>query len=133
MKTAYFNRFTIDMPDEAVPDCSHQGACDDDVAYWSERIRLAPEATPERIRAELKEYGAWDAEELADDAQNLQRIIWCAACNIKDEGSMDQTRIPCSCGSYNARWYGTMPGRREYMCDDCAKALLAKSPDILNP
>jgi hypothetical protein len=36
------------------------------------------------IRAELKEYGAWDDEVLADDAQNQKRIVWIAAGNITD-------------------------------------------------
>jgi hypothetical protein len=82
-KTATFNRFEIDLPDEAVADCSHQGDCDGDVAYWEPHITI--EATPDQIRAELREYGAWDADELADDEANRRRIIWCAACNIKEE------------------------------------------------
>ena len=83
MKTAYFNRFAVDMPDEAVPECSHQGACDEDVAYWEPKIPI--DATPEQIRDELKEYGAWDDEGLADDAENRHRIIWLAAGSIQDE------------------------------------------------
>lgn len=82
-KTAYFDRFTFDMPEQAVQDCHHQGACDEDVAYWADRLKI--DVDPELIRAELKEYGAWDAEELADDRANLERILWIAAGNIQED------------------------------------------------
>ena len=85
MKTAYFNRFTIELPDDAVRDCAHQGQCDDDVKHWAGKIARPEACTTERLAAELKEYGAWDAEELADDAANWERLIWIAAGNIKDE------------------------------------------------
>lgn len=85
MKTAYFNRFTLEMPDECVSECSHSGACDDDVDYWSIRLLRPPEITPDKLAAELKEYGAWDADELADDSANWRRIIWIAAGQIQEE------------------------------------------------
>ncbi len=84
METALFNRFEIDMPLEAVYDCSHQGECDDDVEHWSSKIARPERCTVEPLRAELKEYGAWDEDELADDDTNWQRIIWIAAGNIKE-------------------------------------------------
>lgn len=37
---------------------------------------------PESLRRELAEYGAWDDTELADHAQNLQRILWTSASNM---------------------------------------------------
>lgn len=85
--TAYFNRFTLDLPDEAVSDCSHTGACDEDVFVWSKAIPRPDEITPDALRSELKEYGAWDSDELADDDTNWQRIIWLAAGNIKEENA----------------------------------------------
>ena len=36
------------------------------------------------LRAELKEYGAWSEEELADHEANLDRILWLACGNILD-------------------------------------------------
>lgn len=80
--TAYFNWFTIELPLDAVIDCSHQGDCAEDVEYWTPRINI--DASPEQIRAELKEYGAWDADELADDEANRQRIVWFAACDLHE-------------------------------------------------
>jgi hypothetical protein len=37
---------------------------------------------PKVLRDELREYGAWDDQELADHGQNLQRILWIAAGDI---------------------------------------------------
>ena len=37
-----------------------------------------------KIRQELLEYGAWDDEELKDDAQNQVRLMWIAAGYIKE-------------------------------------------------
>lgn len=65
----------------------HQGACDDDVADLAKvpavKRQLA-KIDPELLREELREYGAWDTEELADHAQNLQRILWIACGDICD-------------------------------------------------
>ena len=39
---------------------------------------------PALLREELGGYGAWDETELADHAQNLQRLVWLAAGDIND-------------------------------------------------
>ena len=85
MKTAFFERFELALPDQAVADCSHQGACDDDVEYWARKLERPAALTAEAVAAELREYGAWDDEELADDEANWRRIIWIAAGNIREE------------------------------------------------
>jgi len=68
---------------------SHSGPCDDDVdahLFLPKFRRQFRKIDPEDIRAELKEYGygAWDAEELADDAKNQARILWIAAGDINE-------------------------------------------------
>jgi hypothetical protein len=83
MKTAYFERFTLDLPDECVRDCSHQSPCDDDVAFWAGKLDCPIE--PETIAQELKDYGAWDADDLADHDANWRRVVWIAACNVREE------------------------------------------------
>lgn len=83
MKTAYFERFELSMPAEAAQDCSHSGRCDEDVAYWQRKIDFTA-ISDKALRAELKEYGAWTAEELEDRLANERRILWIAACNIND-------------------------------------------------
>lgn len=85
---AAFNRFSIEMTEAQALGASHQGQCDDDVAELlkvPEIARQLDSIGPELIRAELSEYGAWDETELADDAQNRARIVWSAACDIREE------------------------------------------------
>ena len=40
---------------------------------------------PSSLRDELKEYGAWNDDELTDDESNRERIVWIAGCNIREE------------------------------------------------
>ena len=81
-----FNRFEFRMRGEAVQDIARSGQNDEAVAYhaprvvryeWGESHPWAP--TPDRVREELREYGA-----LADDSENWRRIVWIAAWNIAD-------------------------------------------------
>ena len=83
MKIAQFNRFEVELPDEAVRDCYHQGACDTDVDFWEPKIKIKASAT--LIKAELREYGAWDKSELKDRTQNKKRIIWLAAAQVQED------------------------------------------------
>jgi hypothetical protein len=43
------------------------------------------EIDPEVLKGELREYGAWDEEMLADHEDNLGRILWIAAGDIMDD------------------------------------------------
>jgi hypothetical protein len=84
-----FNRFELNIPLTFVNSCTQPGqdASDDvDLALKDQSIddQLGL-IDPDLIREELKEYGAWDEEELSDDYENMQRIVWIAACNAKDE------------------------------------------------
>jgi len=85
MKTQFadFERFTLEIPQEAIGDCSHQGACDEDVEHWQSKIARPDECTEEALAEELREYGAWEDAELQDDDANWLRIVWIAACNLK--------------------------------------------------
>lgn len=63
----------------------HQGACDDDVSYLRKCPHIAAQLEkidPELLRDELRHWGAWDAEELADHEANLDRILWLACGDI---------------------------------------------------
>jgi hypothetical protein len=66
----------------------HSGACDVDVAglcdtpYMRKQLKAIK---PGLLAKELKEYGAWDAVELADHAQNLHRLVWLASGDLVDE------------------------------------------------
>lgn len=69
---------------------SHSGDCGEDISelvklpYISEQL---DKIDVEQIRAGLKEYGAWDAEQLADDYENRKRAVWQACCDIKERMS----------------------------------------------
>lgn len=85
---ASFNRFELAMTLEEAQLGSHPGPCDDDVSFLvGTPIILAQleEIDPSDIRDELREYGAWDEEELTDDEQNRHRIVWEAANRISEE------------------------------------------------
>jgi len=63
----------------------HPGQCDSDVSYLSQLPTVARQLKKidaALLRDELKEYGAWDSDELADHEQNLQRILWLACGDI---------------------------------------------------
>jgi hypothetical protein len=67
--------------------CTHPGPCDADVKAVSELPYIAEQLRgidAKDLRTELKEYGAWDEEELVDHQQNLQRIVWLACGDIVD-------------------------------------------------
>jgi hypothetical protein len=104
---APFNRFELRLPGECVLDCSHSGACDDDVARHAPLVREQMESddfqnkpTADAIREELREYGAWDAEELADDDANWLRLVWIAAGNIAEEEQPDCSDPVCGLPAY---------------------------------
>ena len=68
--------------------CSHPGPCDLDVADLATEPAIAAQLAaidPTTLRAELQEYGAWDDGELADHAQNLQRLLWLAASDVHEQ------------------------------------------------
>lgn len=83
----YFDSFSIEMTKRQAESASHSGQCDNDVDLLLQDRRITRQLdkiNPDDIRAELKEYGAWDEVELQDDTANRQRIIWIAAGNIAD-------------------------------------------------
>lgn len=75
-----------DIPEshrDALTACYHSGRCDADVEAARPLFAIDD---AEGLRRHLAEYGAWDAEELADDAANLGRLLWFMAGDIQDRG-----------------------------------------------
>lgn len=90
--TRYYNsscgRIELAMTLEQAQSASHQGQCDDDVRALSAEPAIAAQLEsidPQLLIRELREWGAWDDEELADHDQNLQRFLWLAAADIAEE------------------------------------------------
>lgn len=83
--TSSSGRIEIEMTLAQAQSASHQGQCDVDVLALSNHRKIRAQLEridPKALRDELREYGAWDDQELADHGQNLQRILWIAAGDI---------------------------------------------------
>lgn len=66
---------------------SHQGDCEDDILALRKIPKIARQLAkwdPKDVRTALKETGAWDDSELADDDLNLTRMLWLACCDIAE-------------------------------------------------
>lgn len=87
-KTAFFERFSLEMTLDQARSASHPGPCNDDVEtlLHDPEIRGQLFRIPENdLKAELAEYGAWTNEELNNTPENWARIVWIAAGNITEE------------------------------------------------
>ncbi len=87
---ANFNRFELNLPIAVVLSCSQPGKdASEDVKAALRRypslLADIRDLDPFLVREELAEYGAWDEDELADDEKNAERLVWLAACELKDE------------------------------------------------
>ncbi|MGF6599819.1 hypothetical protein P3T23_004553 [Paraburkholderia sp. GAS448] len=81
-------RIYLQMTDGQARAAHHPGPCDADVVALSREREIREQldvVDPATLREVLKEYGAWNAEELADHEQNLQRVLWLAAGDIAEE------------------------------------------------
>ena len=88
-------RIELQMTLDQARSASHQGQCSEDVLELSKVPSIAKQlakVNPELLRGELKEYGAWDEEQLSDHDENLQRLLWLAAGDIKEENIGRRTR-----------------------------------------
>lgn len=88
MPFATFSRFEIELPRDDAEAGYHTGRCDDDIEslrYVAHVRAQLDRLDPDALRAELKEYGAWDDDELSDHDANLTRILWLACGNIVED------------------------------------------------
>lgn len=81
-------RLTLAIGLDDALSASHSGQCDDDVAALRRSPAIAAQVDAwdaEALRDELREYGAWDAADLADDDENRSRMLWLACGDIAEE------------------------------------------------
>lgn len=78
--------WTLALPEACITDIATSGSNDAAVAAWVDHPDIDwSDTNPDLIRAELKDCGCWDAEQLADDAENRSRILWIMAWNVADD------------------------------------------------
>jgi hypothetical protein len=85
--TESLGRIELKMTLKQAQMCSHPGQCDADVLSLSQEPKIANQLKkldPKVVSQCLKEYGAWNDEDLSDHGQNLQRLLWIAACDISE-------------------------------------------------
>lgn len=90
--TTSSGRIELQLTQDDVDTGYHQGACDSDIADLRRVPRIAAQLDaidPALLRSELKEYGAWDADDLADHDANQSRILWLACGDLFDNPSDD--------------------------------------------
>ena len=84
-----FNNLEIEMTLKQAESCSQPGQdAEPDVLVLMQDPKIRRQRKkidPDRIRQELREYGAWEEEELADDEANWQRVLWLGANDISEE------------------------------------------------
>lgn len=84
---AYFNYIDgIELTANVIRNCAHSGDNEPAVieAMQLPDVQRELNIDPEALRKELREYGAWDDQQLADHDENLKRILWIAIWNIAD-------------------------------------------------
>jgi hypothetical protein len=86
--TSSSGRIELNIPKGLASLGYHSGACDSDIemlmnidSIWHQLSGIAPQV----LSDELKEFGAWDSEELANHEDNLARILWIACGDLVDE------------------------------------------------
>lgn len=68
--------------------CAHSGDCSLDVEALSKEPYIARQLAELRfheVRDTLRDTGGWALDELDDHAQNLQRLLWIACCDISED------------------------------------------------
>jgi hypothetical protein len=81
-------RELVRMPESVAFGCSGSGSQDANVDQAIAGGSVEWLGSPDDMRRHLKGYGAWDADELADDAANRERVLWLGACDISENPEM---------------------------------------------
>ena len=91
-----FERFDLTMTLLQAESCSQPGRdAEPDVLLLMQDPKIRRQRRkidPELIRQELREYGAWEDGELADDDMNWVRILWIGANDISEENVRERSK-----------------------------------------
>ena len=85
-------RIELNLNPEAAARGYHPGPCDDDIAALMHNPAIAGQLAaldPAIVASELREYGAWDSEELSNHADNLMRLLWIACADLVEAAHND--------------------------------------------
>ena len=86
--TSSSGRLELKMTLAQAQSVSHSGQCYPDVITLMRVPAVARQLSKldaALLASELKEYGAWDATELSNHQDNLERVLWLAGCDIAEE------------------------------------------------
>jgi hypothetical protein len=82
------------IPAECAADINHPGPADAVVDFWLKQPEIEAQMdslSADTLASELRGYGVWEDEELADHEANLARLLWIAACDVDEMGEDDDT------------------------------------------
>mgnify|MGYP006276363557 FL=1 len=85
--TDSYGRLELQLSLDQAAQGYHRGACDADIAALMQDQTISSQLSkldPEIVRDCLKEYGAWDQEELSNHNANLERLLWIACGDIQE-------------------------------------------------
>ncbi|MGO4440307.1 hypothetical protein [Rhizobium sp. RAF56] len=71
---------------EALEDCGRSGDASEAVAFVLAIYEVTGEI--DDCRAMLAPYGAWDDAELSNHPKNLERLVWLAGCDLREQGEI---------------------------------------------
>lgn len=74
------------LPGDCIMACARQGRVDDDVAFWVEELDFTNGLPRERTINYLREYGAWDDEELNEmtSMSLAEKVLWIFCNDLKE-------------------------------------------------
>lgn len=81
-------RIELNISEDQAAAGYHPGPCDLDIADIRQHPGIAAQLAaldPGLLANVLKEYGAWNSEELAQHEENLSRILWLACADLIDQ------------------------------------------------
>lgn len=80
------NSLEIKLTRECIRNIAQSGDNEAACRHWVHCLRPRLDGIePDTLRAVLRTYGAWDAEELRDNEMNRVRVLWIAAWQCFEE------------------------------------------------